>query len=155
MIVFVLRHADRTEEDALKSPEGFERAKLLARILSEMRIGTAYLSDTARANATLQPLKDVLGDKLEVKTVPLDEHAPAPHVHEIIAAVTALLPANTTAVVVSHAGTVEPIIKGLTGKTVSDIGKDEFDKLFVLSVTAAGAGTVAMLRYGAPTPPLP
>jgi phosphohistidine phosphatase SixA len=147
MIVFVLRHADRMPEpnDALKSPEGFERAELLARMLKESGIRAAYRSDTIRTRDTLQPLKQALGAKLVVEVVPLGG-ADGVHEQHIIAAVKAL-PADATAVVIGHSDTVVTIIKGLTGQTVGKI--EGFDKLFVLSIPAAGAASVTLLRYGA------
>jgi phosphohistidine phosphatase SixA len=145
MIVFALRHADREPGDAL-STKGIERAKLLARILAEMRIRTAYCSTALRARATLQPLQAALGE-LTVDFVPQDDD----HEPHIIAAVQKLSP-DTTALVISHSDTVVTIIKGLTGQTVDEIQEKQFDKLFVLSIKAHGTGTVAMLRYGAETP---
>lgn len=148
MIVFVLRHADRVpdkDKDVLK-PEGIVRANLLARMLAESGIRIAYCSAALRAQATLRPLKEVLGDKLKVDIVPLD----ADHEQHIIAAVKALS-ADATAMVIGHSDTVVTIIKGLTDQPVGKIAEHEFDKLFVLSIPAAGARTVALLRYGEPT----
>jgi phosphohistidine phosphatase SixA len=145
MIIFVLRHADRMPEpdDALKSPEGFKRAELLARMLAESGVRTAYRSDTIRTRDTLQPLKQALGAKLAVEVVPLG--ADGVHEQHIIAAAKAL-PADATAVVIGHSDTAVTIIKGLTGQTVENI--EGFDKLFVLSIPAAGAASVTLLRYG-------
>lgn len=150
MIVFVLRHADRTPADALSAP-GIKRAKLLARMLGESGVQTAWCSDALRAQATLQPLKKALGDKLAVKVVPIAGATGAEdHEQHIIAAVKQL-PADATAAIVSHSNTVRPIIKGLTGQSVGSIDEQQFDKLFVLSIPAAGAATVTLLRYGEPT----
>jgi phosphohistidine phosphatase SixA len=152
MIVFVLRHAEREEEpdDPALTEKGVERAKLLARMLGESGVQTAYRSKTIRARDTLQPLIDVLGADLAVE-VPIDDaHGTAEQ--KIIAAITKALPAGTTAIVIGHTNTVGPIIEGLIGQTIGEIEDDQFDKLFVLSIRAPGAGTVAMLRYGAPTP---
>ena len=150
MIVFVLRHADRKPEpkDEL-TPAGIVRAKLLARMLAELRIRIAYCSTARRARYTLQPLQVALGDKLTANFVPPDDD----HETHIVDAVQALLPAPKTALVISHSDSVATIVKGLTGQTIDDIEAQEFDKLFVLSITAAGTGTVALLRYGAATPP--
>ncbi len=148
MIVFVLRHADRKPDpkDELNQ-KGIVRAKLLARMLAEMRIRIAWCSTARRARDTLRPLQEALGDELTVDFVPNDDD----HEAHIIAAVQALPPA-TTALVISHSDTVVAIIKGLTGQTVDKIEDAQFDKLFVLSIAAAGVGTVALLRYGAATP---
>jgi DNA-binding protein HU-beta len=152
MIIFVLRHADRRPDpdDAL-SDKGIDRAKLLARMLGESGIQIAWCSDALRAQATLQPLKQALGGKLAVHVVPTrGDNGVAKHQQHIIAAVKQL-PADAVAAVVSHSNTVGPIIKGLTGQAIGEIGEEQFDKLFVLSIPAAGAATVTLLHYGAET----
>jgi phosphohistidine phosphatase SixA len=152
MIIFVLRHADRLPDpaDAL-SDKGFERATLLARMLAESGIRTAWCSDALRAQATLQPLKQALGDKLAVNVVPITgANGVAEHQQHIIAAVKAL-PAAAVAAVVSHSNTIGPIIKGLTNQANGKIEDHEFDKLFVLSIPATGAATITLLRYGPAT----
>ena len=148
MIVFALRHADRMPEDALSAP-GIKRAKLLARMLGQSGVQAAWCSDTIRAQDTLRPLKQLLGTELAIEVVALGNPDGA-HEQHIIAAVKAL-PADATAAVIGHSDTVGAIIKGLTGQTVGKIEEHEFDKLFVLSIPAAGAATVTLLRYGEPT----
>jgi hypothetical protein len=63
------------------------------------------------------------------------------------------LPPKTVAVVVSHDLTVPMIVKKLTGRAVDEIKPDEFDKLFVVTMSSDGASAVTAGRYGAPTPP--
>ena len=60
MIVFALRHADRTPADDL-SPAGVERSELLARMLGESGVRTAYCSDAIRTQRTVEPLQKLLG----------------------------------------------------------------------------------------------
>jgi phosphohistidine phosphatase SixA len=149
MIVFALRHADRTPAGDL-SPAGIERAKLLARMLAESGIRTAYCSDAIRTQRTMDPMKALLGSDLEIVVVPTDGAGGIDaHVQEIVAKVKAL-PGDAVAVVVGHTNTVGPIIEGLTGRQIEPIEENEFDKLFVLSILSTGAGTamVAPMRYG-------
>lgn len=56
MIVFALRHANRTAGDDL-SPAGELRAKLLARMLAESGVSVAFRSHFIRAVKTLKPLE--------------------------------------------------------------------------------------------------
>ena len=152
MIVFALRHADRkpAPDDDL-SPAGVERATLLARMLTESGIRAAYCSDAVRTQLTVAPLKKLLGAKLEVVVVPTTAAGGVDaHVQHIVDAVKAL-PDDAVAAVVGHSNTVGPVVKGLTGRKIDPIADDEFDKLFVLSIPAAGASTVAPLRYGQAT----
>jgi phosphohistidine phosphatase SixA len=150
MIVFALRHADRKPADDDLSQAGVERATLLARMLAESGIRTAYCSDAVRTQLTVAPLKKLLGAKLEVVVVPTTAAGGvAAHVQHIVDAVKAL-PDDAVAAVVGHSNTVGPVVKGLTGRKIDPIA-DEFDKLFVVSIPAAGASTVAPLRYGQAT----
>ena len=150
MIVFALRHADRTPAGDL-SPAGIERAELLARMLAESGIRTAYCSDAIRTQRTMEPLKEMLDPNLQVVVVRTDGAGGIDgHVEAIVAQVKAL-PDNAVAAVVGHSNTVGPISKGLTGVTIGKIEDHEFDKLFVLSIPAAGAATVAPMRYGKTT----
>ncbi|MEA2895373.1 MAG: hypothetical protein QOJ84_988 [Bradyrhizobium sp.] len=152
MIVFVLRHADREPEpdDAL-SAAGIKRAELLARMLAESGVRTAYCSDAKRTRATLQPLEQLLGAKLAVDAVNTSGAGGiAGHVQHIVDAVKAL-PDNATSVIVGHSNTIGPIIHGLTDRTVDPIAANEFDRLFVLAIPATDTPTVTPLRYGPPT----
>ena len=74
----------------------------------------------------------------------------AGHVKAIVQKVKGL-PDDAVAAIVGHTNTVGPIIKGLTGRTVDPIADQQFDRLFVLSIPAAGAAAVAPLRYGQAT----
>jgi phosphohistidine phosphatase SixA len=149
MIVFALRHADRTPAGDL-SAAGLERAELLARMLAESGIRTAYCSDAIRTQRTMDPLKALLGSDLEIVVVATDGAGGIDeHVQEIVAKVKAL-PGDAVAAVVGHSNTVGPVIEGLTGRQIAPIKENEFDKLFVLSIpgTAAATATVAPMRYG-------
>jgi phosphohistidine phosphatase SixA len=68
MIVFLLRHADRTSADDL-SEAGERRAKLLARMLADTGISVASRSHFIRAAKTLHPLEMRLPGSLQVKQI--------------------------------------------------------------------------------------
>ena len=147
MLVFALRHADRTPDPAADlTPAGLARAKLLARMLAESGVRKAFCSSARRAQRTIAPLKEMLGEELTVTTIDINS---ADHELQNVIGVKAL-PQDAVAVIVGHSDTVVEIIKRLTGRTVDEIEAHQFDKLFVLSL-AAGASTVAQLRYGEPT----
>jgi hypothetical protein len=61
------------------------------------------------------------------------------------------LPGDAVAAVVGHSNTIGSIIKILTGQSIDPIADHEFDKLFVLSIPATGASTIALMRYGQAT----
>ena len=104
MIVIALRHADRTQADAL-SAAGKQRAKLLARMLGEAGVRVAFRSQFKRARDTLDPLKEkVPGLRIEEIAVAQAESGDA-YAKRIAAAVQAL-PADTVVAVVGHSDTV-------------------------------------------------
>jgi phosphohistidine phosphatase SixA len=150
MIVFALRHADRTAADDLTTA-GHERAELLARMLAESGVRIAYRSDAVRAARTLEPLKQKLGAKLTIEEVGF----PGPngiefHIETVVQKIKSL-PADAVVAVVSHSNTVGPVLERLGAGTSPSIGDTEFDKLFVLFRGTASPPTLVMLRYGAQT----
>jgi phosphohistidine phosphatase SixA len=152
MIVFALRHADRKPdpEDDL-TPAGIDRAKLLARMLAESGIQKAYCSDAVRTQLTIQPLMKLLGSNLDVVIVDTKGVGGIEgHVKHIVDKVNAL-PGDAVAAVVGHSNTIGSIIKILTGQSIDPIADHEFDKLFLLSIPATGASTIALMRYGQAT----
>ena len=151
MIVFLLRHADRTGNDAELNDLGKQRAALLARMLSESGVSVAFRSDTNRAAKTLEPLTTKLGAVLRVKEIEKKDGDPGDvHANKVADAVRAL-PPDTTVAVVGHSDTLGPTIKRLDGGTIDQIEGHEFDKLFVLFIPPNGSATLVKLRYGAAT----
>ena len=149
MIVFALRHADRTAGDDL-SPAGHKRALLLARMLAETGVSVVFRSDAVRVARTVEPLKQELGNALTVKEVGFEgPNGVASHIAKVVDFVKAQ-PAAAVVAVVSHSNTVGPILQGLGGPN-PPIGDNEFDKLFVLFRSPNVPASLTMLRYGAPT----
>ncbi|MET0922300.1 MAG: histidine phosphatase family protein [Xanthobacteraceae bacterium] len=152
MIVFALRHADRTATGDDLSPAGHKRALLLARMLAESGVSVVFRSDAVRAARTVEPLKQKLGNALIVKEVGFQgPNGVASHIAKVVDFVKAQ-PAAAVVAVVSHSNTVGPILQGLGAGPVAPIGDNEFDKLFVLFRAPNVPASLTMLRYGAPTP---
>jgi phosphohistidine phosphatase SixA len=147
MIIFALRHADRTAGDDL-SPAGQRRAELLARMLGETGVSIVYRSDAIRAVRTVEPLKVKLGASLTIEEVGFPViNGIETHILQIVERIKAL-PARTVLAVVSHSNTVGPILEGLGSEPVDQIKDTEFDKLFVLFIDATGCVALTTLRYG-------
>jgi phosphohistidine phosphatase SixA len=154
MIVFVLRHADRTEADDLKHPEGTERAELLGRMLADSGISVAFRSQYVRAEKTLARLKEQLGNALKVRTISFLDTEDAEAYGRRVADAVKALPATAVVAVVGHSDTVEPTIRSLGSGSIPEIKPHEFDKLFVLFIDPPGPGakiSTLRLRYGAAT----
>ena len=151
MIVFALRHADRTATGDDLSPAGHKRALLLARMLAESGVSVVFRSDAVRAARTVEPLKQKLGNALIVQEVGFEgPNGVASHIAKVVDFVKAQ-PAAAVVAVVSHSNTVGPILQGLGAGPVAPIGDNEFDKLFVLFRAPNGPASLTMLRYGAAT----
>ena len=69
MIDFAIRHSDRKPDADDLSPAGVARAELLARMLAESGVRTAYCSDAIRTKRTIEPLQQKLGSGLKVVVV--------------------------------------------------------------------------------------
>ena len=152
MIVFALRHADRTATGDDLSPAGRKGALLLARMLAESGVSVVFRSDAVRAARTVEPLKQKLSNALIVKEVGFEgPNGVASHIAKVVDFVKAQ-PAVAVVAVVSHSNTVGPILQGLGAGPVAPIGDNEFDKLFVLFRAPNVPASLTMLRYGAPTP---
>ena len=150
MIVFVLRHADRELTDAL-SEDGIKRAKLLARMLAESGVRTAFRSDTVRARDTLQPLNDMLGANLAVEPFTWWKPPWAPRTTRSVSSTPCTqLPPDATAVVIGHTTTVGRTIKGLTGQTIGTIEDARSStNCSCCRFRRPAPATVTLLRYGA------
>jgi phosphohistidine phosphatase SixA len=150
MIVFLLRHADRTDNDDLV-PAGIARADLLGRMLAESGVTVAFRSQFRRAAKTLAPLEARLGGALDVRTIPLlNPNDPDAYGTQVANAVRTL-PADTRVVVVGHTITIGPTIEKLGGEPIDPIEEHQFDKLFVLSRATPAPATLLKLRYGEAT----
>src|SRR3954463_4482272 len=102
MIVFVLRHADRTEAGDLKHPEGTERAELLGRMLADSGLSVAFRSQYVRAEKTLARLKEQLGNALKVRTISFLDTEDAEAYGRRVADAVKALPATAVVAVVGH-----------------------------------------------------
>ena len=150
--VFVLRHAEKDPQGDGRDPrlaeKGQARARSLARLLEHARPEHLFASEYQRTQLTLQPLADKLGRKLEA--------LPAKATAELAQRLRAL-PAGSVSVVAGHSNTVPGLIQALGGRVErlqqGQLGEDEFDRLFVLTLPppgledALGVGVVE-LAYG-------
>lgn len=152
--VVVVRHAEKAATGDTPDPElsgrGQERARDLARLLSEAGVTHLFASEFVRTRTTLAPLAEALA--LEVQVV--SARTPAEQLTAIED-----LPPGSLAVIAGHSNTVPKLVTGLGG-TVSKLtenpqygpmlGEDEYDRLFILTLPAGDQTTIRTLelRYG-------
>jgi len=138
----VVRHAEKAEEggsDPLLSSAGQERALRLADMLGDERIAAIYVTDTRRSQLTAAPLAARLGLTPTVlaarDTAALLENIGDEHV-------------GGKVVIVGHSNTVPAIVATLSrGRATPRLGDDDYDSLFVVTVTRFGPPAVLQLRY--------
>ncbi len=146
--VILVRHAEAVQADPNdRNPElaaeGKVRAAELARVLAESGISAVYSTPLHRTRETARPIADALGlaiTETDVATGFVEAMAETLRGH-----------GGETVLVVSHSNTVPAIINALGGGPFEQLGHDEYDDLFVVTLTPAGVSTVR-LKYGGPTP---
>jgi len=137
MFVVLVRHAEpvATGTDPDLSTAGKKRALTLARVLTDAGITSIFTSDLRRTKETAKPL----ATQLAIAPVVIAD-APATAAAQIKTAAGRVL-------VIGHTNTVPDIIKALGGPPDVEIPHTDFDRLFVLTVPAGGAGSLLSLRY--------
>lgn len=139
-VVFLVRHAEKTTEaaDPALSAVGRQRAQSLADLLADARIEAIHSTDYRRSRQTAEPLAWRLG-------VALDLYDPA----QPAALVAAIVQAGGRHLVVGHSNTLPELVALLGGDGGAEVDEaGEYDRLYVVTRTAAGAVQTVLLRYG-------
>lgn len=151
--VILVRHAEKDMSTDPKDPElssaGKQRAADLARLLAHAGVTRLVASEYQRTQATLTPLGAALG--LAIETHAAQDGASL--TKELAAA-----PPGSVTVVAGHSNTVPALAESLGAplkeldESGSGLHDSQYDRLFVLTLPAAGSETAASaleLRYGA------
>ncbi len=142
LTVFVVRHAERATDDPRDpnlSEAGHRRAAELARVLGDAGVTTLVASEYRRTQQTLAPLAASRG----IATTVIG----AGSMDSLVAFVRAL-PPGSRAVIASHSNLVHLIVDRLAGVRPTPLTDTEYDRLFVVTVTSHGTGSVVTLRFG-------
>jgi broad specificity phosphatase PhoE len=124
--VFFVRHAEKAQsggKDPALSEAGVARAEILAKILKDAGITTIYTTEFQRTQQTAAPLAKALG--INLTTVPASD---------ITVLVSKLRDGKDNALVVGHGNTIPDLIKALGIATPINIGENDYDNLFIVSV---------------------
>lgn len=141
--VILVRHAEKAAPngDPPLTDAGSERAKELARLLSDANVRGIYVTQYQRTSLTAEPLAKASGITPAIfKTG--DGYAKAV-VDDILAR-----HAGETVLVVGHNNTTADVMRQLGIADAKTIPDTEFDNLFVC-VVRDGLATLVRLRYGA------
>jgi phosphohistidine phosphatase SixA len=140
-VVFLVRHAERAEDgtsDPVISLPGWDRARLLAEILSDAGVTDIHTTDYRRTRGTGRPVAEALG--LEMQT-----YDP----RDLAGFAERLRSTSGRHLVLGHSNTTPQLVAALGGEPGAPVDEEEYDRLYVVTLTDDGASTV-LLRFGAP-----
>ncbi len=137
--IFLVRHAEKASNaaDAPLSAAGEKRAECLAKMLKDAGIKEIYVTDVKRTQQTAAPLAKALGVTPTI--------LPAKDSNALIRDLVYGKGGNV--LVVGHGDTLPFVIARLNAGTISPIGDNEYDRLFVIASTQGVAAPVATLHY--------
>ena len=143
-VVFLVRHAERADAgmasaktpgaDPSLSKEGIARARSLAAILKNGKLSAVFATEYRRTKQTAEPAAKAAG--VPVTVVSSEDSA------GLLAKVKA---AAGNVLVVGHSNTLPELIKGLGVAEPVVIAENEYDALFIVTLTAPPA--LVRLRY--------
>lgn len=141
--VILVRHAEKSVPlgDHPLSGMGRSRARELARVLGSANLAAIYTTQYLRTRQTAQPLADRLG--LPVIAVPTT----ATYVNDVVDWIRTEH-VGQTVLVVSHSNTVPWLMEALGVSHVPTIAEEQYDRLFVVTLTPTAAVSALELRYG-------
>lgn len=144
-VVLLVRHAEKEPgDDPPLTPAGEARARALVEVAGRAGVSAVYSTPTRRTRATAAPLAAQLG--LTVR-----EREAGPKQVPAFAAALREEARGRTVLVVGHSNTVPQLVEALTGVRVAPVADAEYDRLYVLTLPAAGTPGLLEVRYGAPS----
>jgi broad specificity phosphatase PhoE len=145
--IVIVRHAEKqigTIDDAPLSPQGEQRATRLAQMFGDAaafgRVQRIYVTDTRRTQQTAAGL----AQRLNLKPLVIEGKVSAGDLARRV------LRENRggLALVVGHSNSVPQLVKALSGAgQVPDVGEEEFDTLYVVTVPTIGKASVLRMKY--------
>lgn len=138
-VVYLVRHAERAEDgtnDPPISEAGQARAELIAEMLRDAGITHVHSTDLQRTRSTGMPLAEAAG--LEIGS-----YAPG----DLAGFAETLRATPGRHLILGHSNTTPEMVDALGGDSYSPIDEMEYDRLYIVTLTGAGASTV-LLRFG-------
>lgn len=146
--VIVVRHAEKQPGD-LADPDltaaGHQRARALLQALNGATVDAIFATQYRRTQATVAPLAEHFGLETTIahaESGEIEQHAAdlADRIHNHHA--------GQMVVVAGHSNTVPEIIRQLGRFEVRPIGEDEYDHLFILTISPDQPAQLIQSRYG-------
>ena len=142
--LFLVRHAERSgpETNDPITAAGQVRAQLIAQMFGDANISMIVVSDAVRTQQTAAPLAS------QLKLQPVIIHRANGASNDELLGAFSKLKAGSATFAVRHGGEIEKVIERLGGGTLSAIGEQEYNRLFVVTILDGKAVAVTTLRYG-------
>lgn len=137
-VLILVRHAERVDEsrDADLNDAGRARARALAAMLKDAGIQAIYSTDYRRTLETVKPTAESTSKLIEVYDGDnLEDFAKD------------LRARDRRALVVGHSDTTPELVKLLGGEPGSPIAPDEYDRMYILTLSADGKASTTLLRF--------
>src|SRR5690606_37598133 len=144
VVIYAVRHVERAEDGTSDPPisaAGEERARLLARMLTDAGITGIHTTDYRRTRSTVEPLA-------AAEDVAVGVYDP----RKLSELADSLRSMGGRHVVVGLSNTTGELVAALGGDGHGPIHEMEYDRLYIVTVTPSGATTV-LLRFGDPFVP--
>ncbi len=135
----LLRHAEKMPgPDPGLTSVGRERARFLARMLSESTILSIYSTAYKRTQETAEPLSDATGQV----AIEYDRN-------DIDAFASSLASVDGVKCIIGHSKSTLELLKKLTGLDGNPILEDsEFDRMYIFDLPLTSIDSVLQIRYG-------
>lgn len=133
-MVIVVRHAEKATDDPKDpslSEQGSARANNLAAVLKDSNLKAVYSTQFRRTQLTGTPAAAMNG--LQVQSREVNKQNDKTYVADLIKEIKKKH-SGETVLIVGHSNTVPEIVKYLTGKDVSPIGENEFDRIYIITL---------------------
>jgi len=137
-VVVLVRHGEKVDEssDAQLSDVGRSRARALAALLKDAGIEAVYSTDTARTRDTARPTAESLKKPVDIYDA-----------DRLEAFAKELRAKGGRVLVVGHSNTTPEMVKHLGGDPGTPIADEEYDRVFVLTLSADGRVSTLVLRF--------
>lgn len=141
--VILVRHAEKKIEpenpDPDLVPEGFDRAREIAREFGDSGINAIYATQYKRTQQTVKPLADRTGVAVNL----LNANQTDELVNRIQTA-----HRGQTVFIAGHNNTVPAIVSTLSNENYPVIPESEYDNLYIVTIYRFGKAKVLKLKYG-------
>jgi broad specificity phosphatase PhoE len=147
-LVIVVRHAEKLcgQGDVALAEAGWQRARELAAVLADAKVGAIVSSDWQRTRSTAEPLAQALGIAIE-RAEKVAGETTEQHLAKVLAVVRRQ--AGKVVLVVGHSNTVPRLLTALGAPARGDLEETDYDNLFTFD---PATGSLLAARYGAPDP---